>query len=376
MLNNVSLKFTLIIFIVVFVLVLFPIMAIPLTILLEYRLNGKYRFSRYLIALYLAYLNTNKLVESDLLNYKNYFDNSKSFEFIIFIEGIVKEPLYFLYQFFMSNLGLSFSVYLFLTTFLCYTLIFKSFDRIFVKESNFQKILAIVIISFFFELFNISAHLLRQFIASVIFLYAISFNQHKRTVKIALIASLFHSSILLYFPFLFFKPIYNKIKYKDFLKLLFYLFVLFLLIFVLTKVIKSLPFIGSVFNRVINSSDSFLTATKLGLRGYLFMGVSFLLVLISRFIKNTSLLINLIVITILFSLSMKLLGSELLAYRFMFFLYLFTPILLIKIIYNYKANIDFIVMIICVLFIVRFYSRLQNGVWNFGEIEKNLLLFY
>lgn len=376
MLKNVSLKFTLIIFIVGFILVFFPIMAIPFIILLEYRLDGKYRISGCFIALYLSYINTNKLVESDLLNYKIYFDNSKSVNYINFIEGVVKEPMYFVYQFFMANLGMSFSVYLFLTTFFCYILIFKSCDRIFARESYVQKIIAIVTISFFFELFNLSAHLLRQFIATVIFFYAITINQQKKTVKIAFIASLFHSFVLLYLPFLIFKPIYKKIKYQDLLKLIFYLVALILIIFVLQNVIKSLPMVGSVFSRFFNGRNSFLTTAKLGLIGYLFMGVSFVLAITFRSTKNLSLLTNLIIITVLFSFSMSFLGLELLAYRFLFILYLFTPILFIKIIFNYKSNINFIAIIICIIVIIRFYFRLQNGVWDFGGIEKNLLIFY
>lgn len=127
-----------------------------------------------------------------------------------------KEPVFFIFTYLMYYLtNGNVAIYLIISTVLAYTFFFTAIYKFFMIYTNNNSIIvfAILLAAFFPQLFSLSAHLNRQFIAASILLYALVMKlfYNKNIWLFQLIAILTHSTTLLFVPLLYFKPLQKKL---------------------------------------------------------------------------------------------------------------------------------------------------------------------
>jgi hypothetical protein len=358
------------------IIVIFPISLIFFIVIFEYLKINKYILTRVLLSLYLGFINANKFLESDLLGYSISYENSRLYGYM---GSISREPLYFIFELMFSNLYIPFSFFIFFITFLSYMVLYKAALN-FSKDLRFiDSLFLILFITFFFNIFNLSAHLVRQFIAMTIFIYGISFQDRKKLIFLSFLALLVHSSMVLFIPVVFFKTIYKKMSLKSgiflFIRIGFMLIVGNYFIIILSNV----PFLEYVIDRSVNNSETFTTNESIGLYGYVFLFLSLFLNILNQFKNknkgNNFLFYNIFLFLVIFIL---VVGSfnDLLAYRYLFYLYLFFPFLIFEFFKFFKKFnfLTFFKFFIIVFLVFSFYFKIENGVWKYGPIQDLLLL--
>ena len=168
-----------------------------------------------ILSIFLGILNTTKTPESDMLNYLSWFDLASTMGFGEYIWMHGKEPAYhaLAYLFHFMSGG---SQYVFLVgvTAVGYFLILSSLFRLALAAQLAPIVLLALVlgVSFFPQLFSISAHLTRQFLAAALLLFFLVGNivdGRKRWVALIL-AILTHSSAAFFVPFLLFPALYRR----------------------------------------------------------------------------------------------------------------------------------------------------------------------
>ena len=125
---------------------------------------------------YIALVNLTKVPESDLNNYLQSFNSARELSYIQFMAIYTREPLYYSLVFVLGSIGFfTDKHFIFINSFLPYVIFLSAVFKLCLHiELNKRVILLILIILLFFpQLFSLSAHLLRQFIASGLCIYVI-----------------------------------------------------------------------------------------------------------------------------------------------------------------------------------------------------------
>lgn len=183
---------------------------VNLLFIIKYKNDKFFNLLIIFLSILLSLINITKVPESDLLNHGLRYLQSGDFNLPTYLITQRKEPVYYIFNYILYHLSNgSLNAWLISFTFFSYFLIFKSILLFFKKinASRIQIILGLMIAGFFPLIFSLSAHLIRQFIATAIFLYfavnKIFYNKNKWWLII--IGVFTHSSSALFFPLVYLK---------------------------------------------------------------------------------------------------------------------------------------------------------------------------
>lgn len=356
------------------------------------------------LAFFLAFINSTKVPKNDLLFHANQYIYAKNMGLLEYLKYIEKEPIGYIFNYIMYSItGGSVKLWVITFSFISYILFFSALKRFYLKIEAplYLLVLSLVLAAFFPQLFSLSAHLIRQFIASCIFMYfaidKIFFNKNK--YWIVLLGILTHGSSLILYALVYFKFLSNFKKYRV-------LNIILLLILIFHQKISSFLFI--VFGGLYPALDYILkrasrdTTFDLGnfqLMNFVMMIVMVLVVLSSKTtIKNMykkslkdfnleeNIKVNypeenqyielrknvkfffftMIILSffILINLKQSELSNRLFFYLFFYFPFIF-PLFLIR--FKHSALLSYLLSCI---FMAYFVFRLEFGVWNYGSLYK------
>ena len=140
------------------------------------------------LILLLAWVNSTKLISADLYNYGLILDTASKLSLGPFLMENIKSPFFYIWFWVFNALTISFVNSL--IVYFGYLLMISSIDRYFTKSGD--KIVASILLIFYFNLFDMSGHLLRQFLAGSILIYSVIQANKKGLI----IAGLCHLSSL------------------------------------------------------------------------------------------------------------------------------------------------------------------------------------
>lgn len=338
----------------------------------------------FFLSFYLGLLNSTKEPISDLKNYISIFILHKDLSFLdIFSNNLFNfEPLFLIFTYVLSQISLSHeSVFIFTTTFVGYYFIGISIIIICEKENLKPKDASILIIIFFLlpPLFNISAHLIRQFIASSIILLfiALFLKTKKRNWSIFIAALTTHSSTLI-FSLLFLPK--NK-RYNSILSALLYSSIVllsFLILISLSNHLTNFPVIGRLVN-ILNRHQSEIYEAGINFNTLpLFLSISLIAVLIyilttKRLDKSReTITLSILVISLIFITFTSIETTKDIAGRIFFFTY-FTMIPAIIFLIKRKPFLKSFNPAVAIIMLIYFFYNLHNGPWTFNNLENTIL---
>jgi hypothetical protein len=214
----------------------------------------------FLGSLYLGLVNITKIPESDLIQYLAAFNNAKILSLGVFLALYSREPLYYLVVYIMGNIDFLDSNYFILaSTFIQYFVYLVAVLKLclYINLSHRTIVAFIVILLFFPSLFSISAHLMRQFMASSICIYVLvqMLIFKKINFLLAICSFLNHFFVSLFFFLIAsLKFAYSK-KISKALVLISSSFTLALFTVALyssAQYFVNVPYLGAIFSRIIN----------------------------------------------------------------------------------------------------------------------------
>ncbi|TDK42041.1 EpsG family protein [Algoriphagus formosus] len=333
----------------------------------------------FLFSLFLGIINSLKVVESDLLNYEVWFNDVKYFDFLNYLSYLNKEPLFFFYNYILYYLSFGiFKVYLIYHSFICYFLLGYSVIKMHskVKYSNLSLILSLSVLFLFPNIFSLSAHLNRQFLAgSILMLFFVNFVFFSKNKFYLLFISIFIHTTSLIFILLYFLKSSNS-KYNR----IYFVFPLLILFYFVSNFSLFNESINYALNRIENSSNSNLNLGYFEFFNYfLFLLICFSFYLFYR-VSNLGKVPYLFSLLFLIFLIFNSNNSEI-SLRFSFYFYFLFPfsfyflyyLILQKFNYNHKF---FIFMGLTSLFVFWFLYKLFFGTWQYIDLKKVILLSY
>lgn len=336
----------------------------------------------FLLSVLLAFINMTKVPESDLAFHARAYLSAEGVNiFEYFVKTYSREFVFygFNYIFYYLTNG-SVKLWIMLITMTGYFTFFISihkFQKSLQPNSNYI-LFAIFLGAFFPQLFSLSAHLIRQFLAGSLALYFIVdralYQKNRWYVMVA--AVLIHSSIAIYFilafiPFLKEKPSFKNIwKYTGLLiGLAGYQIIASLLLPVFSGTA------GLEYALTRASKD-----TEFDLGGFPVINYFFIIILIFIMLRKiyfsklrneiigVQLIANIVFIQILFILA-NIQQSEL-SNRLFFYLYFFFPIIIPLQLRHEKFKE--MRKVIALSLIVFFIMRINSGVWEYNSVWEIL----
>lgn len=333
-------------------------------------------------ALYLALINVTKLPESDLAVYLQSFDDAKSLSLGAFLLLYAREPLYYVSLYGLASVsGLDGRTYVFLSTFIPYLVFGTAVLRMGVAmQINRRALLSLLVFLLFFgQLFSLSGHLLRQFLASslvMLFLSAYAVAGRRR-LGLGLLGMMVHYSSM---PLILLSFLKAPKRYSASVTLLLQTLILMALYAIAVYVapyFTELPVLGMVFQRLANGEGAELDPLSLSA-----LGTAAMVLVISLFSfartnakelsagDETVLLCTILVCVIVLTASTQPMLSEI-ATRY--FLYLYFLIGLVLVILMARVPISRLaVHMLAVLSVPLFFYKLVYGEWNFAPLDSLL----
>lgn len=357
-----------------------------------------YRLFILFLALFLSLVNITKIPENDLLAHGFVYLKVSRFSLIEYLIHVGKEPVFYIFNYLFYHISNgSFRLWVFTISFISYLLLLLAVLK-FSLHNSFSKgqiLMAFVLASFFPQMFSLSAHLLRQFVASSIFVYFFvdRICENKNKWWLPIIGMLVHFSSILIFPLVYLKFLGDFKKYKILnvvilVCLLFYQKIAQFLLIILGNINYFLSYV------LIRAS----TNTTFDLGGFQFMnfvlmlfmlGVSFLYLYkkrrennskinnIENYNKNRHFIFVLVILSVFI---MANLNQSELSNRLFFYLFFFFPFIIpLCFDLNIKMNHSYLSYSISNLFILFFLYRLEFGVWTYNSIIQILIkptIFY
>ena len=382
------------IFEILFIIIVFlvnPIVAIFLQILVCLQNKEEYQILTLIFILtgYLCLLNLYKIPESDLFFYNKSFFLASNISYIKYLLLKGKEPVFYTITYIINNLfSTNEKVYLFIINFTSYSFyeiaIYKLLKKI--KAPIFDIIFVLLIISFFAQLFSLSAHIIRQFFATSIFTYGLVRRTlyNKKSYFYFIIAIFCHSTLLFFIPFLFLDKFIAKYGLLKILaSLSIFVFIFKYLNDIADLILRGLhlPFISYIFSRI--AQQEYYGLDKLNIENIIFIICIILvslLLLLSKNYKNNAIKkrYNIFYVMIIFLnlfILLNLNNSEI-ALRFDFFNYFFFPIILYDLIDYLKLKFIYFQLVFMFIWIFFFYYRIDHGPWTYVFNNNLLLLNY
>jgi hypothetical protein len=333
-----------------------------------------------LTALFLAAINSTKKYESDLLEYYERYQQVSStqlFEYVgLGFGGAVREPLfkYITYGGYFVTGG-NFAVFLFLFSLALYLLQFHSIQK-FCKNSKISPEVAffsISVLAFLPQYFSLSAHILRQMLATALILYfLVSFRQFGIFGRSLLMISaiLIHSSTIIFLPAAFL--LRNRFGYIG-------VIILGLEVLLLIKS-QGLSYLSVALgdNYIagrISNSDSFIEVQDgAGLPAGLLYLVYLMLILsaygvyIRRMSGDHLILLNAITLVSVIVISTS--NITLLQYRYFFMIYSFIPFFLAVFIPVFiPKRLNALIPLFVITMFVNFLFFLPSSHWQYNNLE-------
>lgn len=336
------------------------------------------------LALLLGMINSLKVPESDLVNYKYFFDIIKNTNFYsyLFING--KEPLFFTFNYITYFLTSgSFKLYMIIFTTIAYYLFFLSIFKIHkkIKLSNNSFILSISIAFLFPNLFALSAHLMRQFLAaSIVIYFLVTYVFYQRKNYLFLLASILTHTTSVLFAIVFIPFFKKSISLFKILYLSAFSVVVFLLIFVfsnqLLAIFEGVPVLSYLFKRVSNVEDAWET-DNLGFINFFLLLFNVIVTYRASILDYSNKLLQPIFYLnlLLFLFVLINYNNTEIALRFSFYAYFLFPIsfYFLPNIFTKKINLFFdkiIFIPIIIIFGFLFVSKLNSGTWSYLNLES------
>lgn len=171
------------------------------------------------LSFFLAFLNSSKVPDNDLIHHGMQYLMVENYSFLQYLGAIYKEPLLYVFNYFFFYLSNgSFIFWVIAFTFFSYFLFFQAVKMFFLKINapTSQLVFGLVLAAFFPQLFSLSAHLIRQFIANAFFIYfAVDKIFYKRNKWWLVVAGIFtHASSIILFFLVYFTPLRDFKKHK------------------------------------------------------------------------------------------------------------------------------------------------------------------
>lgn len=358
--------------------ILNPMLGILICLLFIGTRKNKKQFVNLLIVFLSAFLgliNMTKTLESDLHDYYTFYESAQIYDFVEYLGLFGKEPLYYTINYLSKNLfDFSFSTFIFLVTGFSYFVFLKTINSISrsVKNNLTTSVLLLFSGIFFFELFSLSAHVVRQFLACMIILYFITLRiiENKTNYFLLISAILIHSTSLIFLPFLFIPGLGKKLKWIYLIILIGGVSTLFIIIN------KYAAFFGNTSIESINyiagrvSSKELKDAIEPSIIADIFNIICLCSILIRIYIyseksQNHLRLLNILLLFIIFVLSVR--NQPLLYYRFTMYTYAILLILLpfLLNIFRQRFLSNLASSLILILLIIRFSTKFNNSVWTY-----------
>lgn len=340
-----------------------------------------------LLAVFMAFINSTKVPDNDLYFHGMDYLNAKNLNLYDYLSLKNKEPFFYIFNYYFYNLTTgSFKLWVITITFVPYYLFFTAIKLFFykIKAPKNQLLLGIILAAFFPQLFSLSAHLIRQFIAAAIFIYfavnLIMYNKNKWWLVLA--AVMIHYSSLILFCLMIYRSVIKKIKQKKTLNVL--------IIFVLLFYQEISKFLLSIFGNLNEPITRILTRAsqdtsfELGNFPWFNFVMMSLMIIIALTDKKTlskqyysklldkeninseysSFFFTMILLSlfILFNLQQ----SEL-SIRLFFYLFFYFPFIAPLFVGRFK-NQSLLCYITSIFFIIFFIFRLNNGIWEYAPL--------
>lgn len=339
-----------------------------------------------LISIYLGLINATKIPESDLLlYYQHYFavDNFSLLQYLI-IAG--KEPVFYIFNYLMYYLTFgNIYAYLITITFIAYQFLFVAIFKFFkvLKVSNNIIVFSVLLAAFFPQLFSLSAHLIRQFMAAAILVYAIVQKIfYKKNVWLYLTIAIFtHSTALFFVPLLYLNALKSKIKLKALIAILLLLIIFYAVFPLILDALISVTgtnFLTYILIRF--SQEGSLGEDPIGYLSFIMTGILILILLLTQNklsifenkIKKEP-IFNFTNIFIVFSVFVFAnITNTLISKRFFFYSYFFFPLIFPLILKSKSINFVYFRAIIILSVISFFIFRLESGVWKYADTSQIL----
>lgn len=354
------------------------------------------------LSLFLGFINSTKIPENDLNMYLGHFLLVEEYGFYEYLSVIQKEPLLYIFNFiFFPLLQGSFSLYIITITFISYLLFFQAIRLFFLKIKAPISLLVfgLFLAAFFPQLFSLSAHLIRQFIASSFFLYfAVNKIFYGKSKWWAAFCGVFtHGSSFLLFFLVSFTPL-KKFKKNIILNIL------------LITALASYQFIAKILLQLfgeLNESVNYIlkrasseTTFDLGVFptiNYFFITAIVVISFSSikhigkKFVKRSAqhtregfeidtnslekqrlllennLFFFFLVMTIFSFFIIANLNQSELSIRLFFYLFFFSPLVIPVFIYRFRAK-ALLSFLLSVIIIIYFINRLAFGIWTYAPL--------
>lgn len=211
-------------------------------------------------ALYIALVNVTKLPENDLAAYFEAVKDAKTLNLSTFLLLHTREPLYYVVLYGLTNLtDLDGRAYIFLSSLVSY-LVFGTAVLRLGRALKLQRrsILSLLIFLFFFTfLFNLSAHLLRQFLAASLLMLFLADHAvtGRRRWGLGLLGVMIHYSSLPLLLLSLVKPFKRFSGLSSFWLHVLVLLVIYLLMILAAPLLVDLPLLGIVFQRIASGEE-------------------------------------------------------------------------------------------------------------------------
>lgn len=343
----------------------------------------------FLGSLYLGLVNITKTPESDLIQYLAAFDDAKIMNLGSFFILYSREPLYYLAVYVMGSIDfLDGRHFILASTFIQYFVYLVAVLKLclHINLSHRSTVAFIVMLLFFPSLFSISAHLMRQFIASSICIYVVvqMLIFEKTNILLAFVSFLNHFFVGLFFFLIVSLKIAHSKRISKALVLISSSLTLALVgvaLYSVSRYLVDMPYVGAIFSRIINPVG-FIEFAPFNLSQTVFslfiLGCS-LFNLNSKWSSCKTANFEIIHWATVFFCGIVILSSFISSFsevtlRFSLFLYFAVGFVFPYTLFRINRRIDTqpFLIILMVLVIISFMNKIQFGAWEYADIVELL----
>jgi hypothetical protein len=351
-----------------------------------------------MLSLWLAFINSTKVPDNDLIHHTNWFLNSEGKGFLEYLTSIYKEPLFYAYNYIFFYLsGGNVALWIITHSFFSYFLFFTAIKKFFLKLNLplYFLVFGLICAAFFPQLFSLSAHLMRQFLANAIFiLFAVEKIFYKKNKWwLALAAVLSHASSLLLVALVYYSPL-RQFKKNRVLNIIL-LIALYSYQFIATFLLNTIGNLNVVVRYILEraSADTFFDLGSFPLFNYIMMfglivgAITGIKVLKNRYgilekkngntnpndneelfqeeaiVKDVNFFFLIMIVFSVFILT-NINQSEL-SIRLFFYLFFYLPFISPLFLARFKDSKS-LSLTLSLILIAYFIYRLGNGVWEYA----------
>lgn len=335
------------------------------------------------MSLYLALVNATKFPDSDMANYLQSFVDAQQLDLVTYLQLNTREPLYYLSLYGVSRLpGADAKLYIFLSTFIPYLIYGSAVLRLGAALHVDRKSLLSLLIFLFFipQLFSLSAHLLRQFLAaSLVMLFLSDYAViGRRRWGVGMLGVMIHYSTMPLVLQTFLQPFRGRSGVSNAVFYVVALFVVYTLAVQVAPIFLDVPVLGMVFGRIANGKGADLQPLTLPALVTVFslLGMSFFCLANNNGkilgVQGWPVLFCTVIVCVIVLISSTQPTLSEIALRYFFYLYFLSGLVLVVLMLRIPM-IGTIVHALALLSLPMFFYKLAYGEWAFAPVE--LLLF-